>query len=997
LIRKKESFLRLTGMVAALLVAGTLLALLDLDHPALIGLVLTVVLVFTIDMVYHHRKELELLAVQRAHDLQESEANFRTFFDTIPDLILVGTHEDRIRFVNRAVTRKLGYTVDELCSMQFPDIYPPETHGETNAVFTAMLRGDQESCSLPMRTIAGTLIPVETRIWPGKWSGESCIFIFSKDLSIEKEVQHRFERLFHNNPALMALSTLPDGRFMDVNDAFLKTLGYVREDIINATSTELALFPDMGQSAPMVETFETEGRIIGTELKVRAKDGHIHDCLFSGEVISGQEHRYFLTVMSDITERKQAEKSLQQRESYLSAIIENQPGLVWLKDAESRFLTVNHAFARSCGKTMAEDLAGKTDFDIWPRELAEKYREDDIATMQGGKPIIVEEPIFHEGETRWFETFKTPVLNGQGEVLGTTGYARDITERKQVETRTMESNKQLQAAIEKAGRMARAAQAANVAKSEFLANMSHELRTPLNAILALSETLLEQVRGPLNERQQASLRNIEASGRHLLELINDVLDLAKVESGHLDISLQWVPISETCEACLTFVREMALTKNLELAFHPDKTMTQVFADPKRLRQMLVNLLSNAVKFTPAGGKITLEVKAIVDQDAVCFAVQDTGIGITHEDLNRLFRPFTQLDSSLSRRHEGSGLGLVLVQRLAEMHGGSITVESEPGKGSRFMIILPLGNAAERMRVKEPDDLKLGKSLTKRTVLLVEDSEIAAMQLAVYLEEMGFAVMRHPRGMGAMEEAIRLQPGVIVLDLLLPDLSGWEVLARLKAEPQSRDIPVLIVSVVDEPARARGAGAAGYALKPVSRQSLRKAMEAAIGAHLSSEAPKQPSAAVQTSVNVLLAEDNEANIDAVGEYLRDVGFQVTVAHDGKEALARAEDIHPDVILMDIQMPEMDGLEAIRRLRQMPALKSTPVIALTALAMPGDRNRCLKAGADEYLTKPVGLKNLVATIRRLLKLEKDDDTINKSNSDPSWTAKLYNPCTLKGERE
>ncbi len=159
------------------------------------------------------------------------------------------------------------------------------------------------------------------------------------------------------------------------------------------------------------------------------------------------------------------------------------------------------------------------------------------------------------------------------------------------------------------------------------------------------------------------------------------------------------------------------------------------------------------------------------------------------------------------------------------------------------------------------------------------------------------------------------------------------------------------------------------------------MEAAIGGHLSSEAPKQPSAAVQISVKVLLAEDNDANIDAVGEYLRDVGFQVTVAHDGKEALTRAEDIRPDVILMDIQMPEMDGLEAIRRLRQMPALKSTPVIALTALAMPGDRNRCLKAGADEYLTKPVGLKNLVATIQRLLKLEKDDDTIIKSNSDPS----------------
>jgi signal transduction histidine kinase/CheY-like chemotaxis protein len=422
--------------------------------------------------------------------------------------------------------------------------------------------------------------------------------------------------------------------------------------------------------------------------------------------------------------------------------------------------------------------------------------------------------------------------------------------RRKAEADLRESNIRLEKAIANAGRMAREAQAANIAKSEFLANMSHELRTPLNAILALSEALIEEVRGPLNERQKTSLQNIEVSGRHLLDLINDVLDLAKVESGHLDISPQWLPIFEVCEACLTFVREMAHAKNLELTFQSDNLITHILADPKRLRQMLVNLLSNAVKFTPTGGRVNLAVTTMAEREAVCFSVEDTGIGIAPENLNHLFKPFTQLDSSLSRKHEGTGLGLVLVRHLTELHGGSISVESEPEKGSRFSIILPAGKAESPV----PGFTQLTASQNPATPL-------------------------------------RNNPSL---------------------NPPKQSFP-----------------------------------------------------------SILLAEDNEANIDAVGEYLRDMGFWVSVARDGMEAVAVAQNIRPDIILMDIQMPRMDGLETTRRLRQNPACQNTPVIALTALAMPGDRQRCLEAGADDYLVKPVGMKNLVATIHRLLEEKRGDD--------------------------
>jgi signal transduction histidine kinase/CheY-like chemotaxis protein len=412
-------------------------------------------------------------------------------------------------------------------------------------------------------------------------------------------------------------------------------------------------------------------------------------------------------------------------------------------------------------------------------------------------------------------------------------------ERRKAEKALQDRDRQLQDAVTRANQMTHTAEQANLAKSEFLANMSHELRTPLHVILALSEALLEQFRGPLNERQQASLRNIESSGRHLLDLINDVLDLAKVEAGRLDIILETISVPEICQASLAFVHEMAAGKNLQLSFNSEQHRLSMLADPKRLRQILVNLLTNAVKFTPTGGSVSLNVYTLSDQNAICFTVIDTGIGMALDEIKRLFQPFIQLDSSLSRHHEGTGLGLVLVQRLTEAHGGSIEVESEPGKGSRFTINLPIGRRKPLKTIG--NDVSMGSA---RSVQFIESSE--------------------------------------------------------------SEIPV--------------------------------------------KAKKQ----------VLLAENNEPNINVMREYLEDHGCIVTIARNGKEALARAMETKPDVVLMDIQMPEMDGLEATRQFRQMSAYNDVPIIALTALAMPGDRERCLQAGANEYMTKPVGLSKLIKII-------------------------------------
>jgi CheY-like chemotaxis protein/anti-sigma regulatory factor (Ser/Thr protein kinase) len=405
-----------------------------------------------------------------------------------------------------------------------------------------------------------------------------------------------------------------------------------------------------------------------------------------------------------------------------------------------------------------------------------------------------------------------------------------------------------------------------------------------------------------------------------------------------------------CEAALALVREQAAAKGIALELAADPGL-RLAADPRRLKQILVNLLSNGVKFTPEGGRVSLSARAAAGGAAIAFTVADTGPGIAPADQARLFAPFVQLDAGLARQHEGTGLGLALVRHLTDLHGGSVTLESEPGRGSRFTVMLPVGGRPAAAAGEEAEAALIRPG--RPTALVLEDSPEAFAQLAGYLSELGYAVTGHPRCAGAVEAARERRPGLVVLDILLPDGSGWDVLAGLKAEAATREIPVLVVTVVDEPRRARAAGAAGHLLKPVSRAALSQVL-----------APARGAAGPGPRGRILLAEDNEWNVETLQGYLEDKGFEVAVARDGEEAVERAKSFRPDLVLMDVQMPRLDGLAATRRLRDDPAFARTPVVALTALAMPSDEERCREAGADAYLSKPVELKKLIETIAALL---------------------------------
>ncbi len=419
-------------------------------------------------------------------------------------------------------------------------------------------------------------------------------------------------------------------------------------------------------------------------------------------------------------------------------------------------------------------------------------------------------------------------------------------------------------------------------------------------------------------------------------------------------------VQEFCESCLVFVRTQAMQKNIGVAFERDGRVSMLSADPKYLKQILVNLLTNAVKFTPEGGRLGLTVEAPEGAGVVRFTVWDTGIGIAPEDAQKLFHAFTQIDSGLSRAQEGTGLGLALVAKLVELHGGNVALESEPGRGCRFVVTLP--QIAGSTTALEPAPQDEADRRNYRRALVIEDDPTSGAILVNYLSELGLDSVLRAQGEESVEAALRERPDIILLDIILPGESGWTVLGKLKKHPGTRGIPVVVISVVDEPQKSHALGAVAHFTKPVTRARLAAFLQrAVVEPSLPVQADVLPSS---TGPSILLAEDNKANVQTIGDYLEDKGYTMHYATNGLVAVKLAHEIRPALILMDIQMPVMDGLAAIREIRADAAIKDTPIVALTALVMPGDRERCLAAGATDYMSKPVSLKELTGLLTRLL---------------------------------
>jgi signal transduction histidine kinase/DNA-binding response OmpR family regulator len=471
---------------------------------------------------------------------------------------------------------------------------------------------------------------------------------------------------------------------------------------------------------------------------------------------------------------------------------------------------------------------------------------------------------------------------------------------------------------------------ANQHKSEFLASMSHELRTPLNAIIGFSEVLLERMFGEVNGQQEEYLNDILSSGRHLLSLINDILDLSKVEAGRMELELGEFSLREALDNGLTMIRERAGRHNIQLGLEVEPGLDLIEADERKVKQIIFNLLSNAVKFTPDNGRVDLRARR--RGELIEVAVQDTGVGIAVEDQERVFEEFRQASSDAGTAHEGSGLGLALVKKFVEIQGGSIHLTSEVGVGSVFSFMIPahqlsstpegeplIGRAVEGGQLAtEPSQDGL---VNGPTVLLVEDDQRSIELLTLYLRGAGYAVAVAQDGEEGLALARQLRPAVITLDLRLPRLDGWEFLARAKEDPTIADVPVVIVSMLDERGKGFSLGAAAYLVKPVDRAQLLAAFGRLAPVPVRPDGP----------VGVLAIDDDPLAVELIEAVLAPNGYQVLKASSGEEGLAIAQRERPTLVILDLLLPELDGFAVVERLRADPGTADVPIIILTASSM------------------------------------------------------------------
>ena len=647
----------------------------------------------------------------------------------------------------------------------------------------------------------------------------------------------------------------------------------------------------------------------------------------------------------DVSERVSAMQALAESDAFYSSLVESLPLAVFRKDRELRFTFGNRKFCEVIGQS-PEEFLGKTDFDLFPQELAEKYRHDDIHMMETKTVFEDDEEISPaDGSSRTFiQVLKAPVIDADGECIGIQGMFWDVTDRRLAQEALKEAKE--------------AADAASQAKSHFLANMSHEIRTPMNAIIGMTELLLDT---QLEPSQRELLNIIQDSGDALLSVINDILDFSKIEAGKFHLNSVPFDFRESLGDTMRMLAPRADQNGIELAFRVAPGVPRwLIGDPFRLRQILINLVGNAIKFTDEG-EVVVSVDCEQRDDDFArlhLEIRDTGIGIAEEKLAVIFDEFQQADTSSTRSYAGTGLGLAICSRLVELMNGSLTAESQLGEGSVFHARIRLGIAADR---KEPD--LAVDVVSDADVLIVDDNNTNLRILTEILGNWGMktvSVSSAKQALDALQTAVESgRPyALLISDVNMPQMDGLQLSAAIRKDERLADMPIILLSSSGQVLQTeqKQLGIASQLLKPIKQSELFDEIVTVLNTPQTPRPRKVRTSEPMPQVRplkILLAEDNKANQKLAVGLLSKQGHDVTVAGDGQAAVDAWESGSFDVILMDVQMPELDGMEAagVIRQRESSSDQHTPIVAMTAHAMPEDRQRCLDAGMDDYLSKPI----------------------------------------------